>query len=73
MFRDANNPMLMPCVTAPREVILAGLAAPFAAVLDLVESPIRMILTPPWTQSTGPQGGWVLLPRIRTVEPGGAS
>ena len=55
------------------EVILAGLAAPFAAVLDLVESPIRMILTPPWTQSTGPQGGWVLLPRIRTVESGGAS
>ncbi len=55
------------------EVILAAVSAPFAAALDLVASPIRMILTPPWTQTTGPEGGWVLLPEIRTVEPEGAS
>ena len=55
------------------EVILAALWSPFAAALDLVESPVRMILMPPWTETRGPEGGWVLLPGIPTVEPGGSS
>ena len=55
------------------EVILAGIAAPFVAVIDLVASPVRLILTPPWTRTEGPDGGWVLIPRIQTVESEGSS
>ena len=55
------------------EVILSALIAPAAAALDLVEAPVRMIISPPWTALEGPEGGWVLLPRSRTIAPGDAS
>lgn len=55
------------------DVILSGLIAPAAAALDLVVAPVRMILSPPWTELEGPEGGWVLLPRSPTVTTGGDS
>lgn len=55
------------------EVVLNALAAPFVASWDLVVSPIRMILMPPWTRFEGPRGGWVLLPGIQVIDPEDAS
>lgn len=55
------------------EVLLAAVTAPFTAALNLIESPIRMILAPPWTASAGPRGGWILLPRVPTIDAEGSS
>ena len=55
------------------EVVTGAVLAPFAAALDLVASPVRLILMPPWTESAGPEGDWVLLPGVPTVEPEGSS
>ena len=43
-------------------VVLSAGVAPFAAVLDLVGAPVRMILTPPWTPQVAPTPAWELLP-----------
>lgn len=46
-------------------VALSAGVAPFAAVLDLVGAPVRMILTPPWTPQVAPTPAWELLPSAR--------
>ena len=57
--------------TDPGVVILSGLLAPIAAAWDLVESPVRMILTPPWSIQEGPEASWELLP-VHATTPSGA-
>ncbi|RPG17596.1 MAG: hypothetical protein CBB69_007080 [Phycisphaera sp. TMED9] len=47
-------------------VIDSALIAPFIAVGDLVISPIRMCITPPWSVQSGPDDEWRLLPTTTT-------
>ncbi|MFB0985097.1 MAG: hypothetical protein QMB94_02285 [Phycisphaerales bacterium] len=43
-------------------VIKSALIAPFIALGDLVASPIRMCIVPPWAIQAGPDAEWSLLP-----------
>ncbi len=45
-----------------RFVIKSALIAPFIALGDLVASPIRMCIVPPWAIQAGPDAEWSLLP-----------
>ena len=56
--------------TDPGVVILSGILAPFAAAWDLVESPVRMIMTPPWSVQAGPDASWALLPENAATQTG---
>ncbi|MAC19830.1 MAG: hypothetical protein CMJ23_09200 [Phycisphaerae bacterium] len=67
-FPTANTALIVE--TDPGVVIFSGVLAPFAAAWDLVESPIRMILTPPWSVQEGPDASWALLPEPATARTG---
>ena len=43
-------------------VVKSALIAPFIALGDLVASPIRMCIVPPWAIQAGPDAEWSLLP-----------
>jgi hypothetical protein len=43
-------------------VIKSALIAPFIAIADLVISPIRMCIAPPWSIQASPDDDWQLLP-----------
>ncbi|MDG2022053.1 MAG: hypothetical protein P8J59_08900 [Phycisphaerales bacterium] len=47
-------------------VIKSALIAPFIAIGDLVISPIRMCIAPPWSIQSGPDDEWRLLPTATT-------
>ena len=50
-------------------VIGQAVLAPFDAVLDLVASPVRMFLSPPWSVLEEPTATWMLLPEKSTDSP----
>ena len=45
-----------------RFVLKSAMIAPFIALGDLVISPVRMCIAPPWSILTSPDDGWHLLP-----------